>query len=268
MAEQVLEKGETLYCLGQIVHNDEEIRRLEAKGLCIIDQKDLCKLHNETVLIRAHGEPPETYQIAHTNNLKLLDASCPVVLKLQQEVRRSYDGGQQIYIYGKPKHPEVEALLGQVGKDAVVFQDVAELDAHSLPKKLTLYSQTTKSIESFHAVVAWLKQAGVSVEVRDTICRQVSNRAREVEKFAATHDVVVFVAGTRSSNGRSLYEVCKQVNPRSHFVSRVSEVHTSWFTSGDSVGICGATSTPQWLMENVREHILAQTISSTEPSIA
>ena len=257
MAETVLSYEEKLYCLGQIVHNDEEVRRLTAKGLRIITHDDLMHLRDEKVLIRAHGEPPSTYEIAHRNNLTLLDASCPVVLKLQHAVQEAHSRKENIYIYGKPGHPEVIALLGQISGKARVFQSIEELDLSTLPKEITLYSQTTKSVQPFYDAIRRLREAGISVQVRDTICRQVSNREREVRSFATKFDKIVFVSGKQSSNGRALYNTCKKSNTQSFFVSSVEEVHRNWFNKGDHVGVCGATSTPRWLMESVQKHILS-----------
>ena len=257
MAEEILEKEDYLYCLGHIVHNDEEVRRLEAKGLRIIDHTQLAKLQNERVLIRAHGEPPNTYKIAYENNIELLDASCPVVLKLQHSVKQTYTNKEQIYIYGKLDHPEVQALLPQTQGEAVVFQSLNELDLDTLPKQLTLYSQTTKAISDFYAIIRAMQEAGIDVRVRDTICRQVSNRERDLQEFALQYDKVVFVSGTRSSNGKVLYKTCKRVNPKTYFVSSAADLQPEWFSEDDKIGICGATSTPQWLMKDVRRCILS-----------
>lgn len=252
MAEDILEQDGKLYCLGDIVHNDEEVKRLQAKGLQIIDHEHLKSIQNEKVLIRAHGEPPSTYELALENNLELIDASCPVVLKLQNRIKNSYDKDEQIYIYGKHGHAEIVGLLGQTSNEAVVFQDIAELSVENLPKKLTLYSQTTKSTDKFYEIKETLEAAGIEVNANDTICRQVSNRDEELRDFAKLYDKIIFVAGTKSSNGKVLYEVCKQTNPKTYFVSNPEEIQEIWFSEGDSVGICGATSTPMWLMEEVK----------------
>lgn len=252
MAEEILDKEGKLYCLGDIVHNDEEIKRLQAKGLQIIDHETLKSLQNEKVLIRAHGEPPSTYQLAMKNNLELIDASCPVVLKLQNRIKNSYDRKEKIYIYGKPGHAEIIGLLGQTHNEAIVFQDIAELDPQKLPSKITLYSQTTKSTDKFYEIKNQLESWGIQVEANDTICRQVSNRDAELREFAKLFDKIVFVAGTKSSNGKVLYEVCKQTNSNTYFVSHPDEVRKEWFKPKESVGICGATSTPMWLMEQVK----------------
>ncbi|WP_448528746.1 4-hydroxy-3-methylbut-2-enyl diphosphate reductase [Raineya sp.] len=255
MAEEILDQEGKLYCLGDIVHNDEEVKRLQAKGLKIINHDTLKVLRNEKVLIRAHGEPPSTYQLALDNNLELIDASCPVVLKLQNRIKNSYDKDEKIYIYGKHGHAEIIGLLGQTHNEAVVFQDIAELELDKLPQKITLYSQTTKSTDKFYQIKEKLESQGIEVEANDTICRQVSNRDTELRDFAKLFDKIIFVAGTKSSNGKVLYEVCKQTNPNTYFVSRPEEVKKEWFNAGESVGICGATSTPMWLMEQVKEVI-------------
>ncbi len=256
MAEDILDEHGHLYCLGDIVHNDEEVRRLEQKGLRIISHEDLKNIRQAKVLIRAHGEPPSTYRMAIDNDLELIDASCPVVLKLQNRIKNSYDKQEKIYIYGKPGHAEVEGLLGQTHQEAVVFQDIKELDIASLPKNMTLYSQTTKSTAQFYAINATLKAAGIQVNTNDTICRQVSNRDKELRDFAGRFDKIMFVSGTKSSNGRVLYGVCKERNLQTHFISRKEDIDISWFEKNNSVGICGATSTPMWLMEEVKQALL------------
>jgi 4-hydroxy-3-methylbut-2-enyl diphosphate reductase len=255
MAEEILEEQGYLYCLGDIVHNDEEVNRLTSKGLKIIDHNELKNLQNEKVLIRAHGEPPSTYELAINNNLTLIDASCPVVLKLQNRIKNSFDKDETIYIYGKHGHAEVIGLLGQTNNKAVVFQDIKELDLPSLPKNLTLYSQTTKSTDKFYEINDVLKENGIAVNTNDTICRQVSNRDKELREFADKFDKIIFVSGTKSSNGKVLYNVCKEKNPHTFFVSNPSQVLKEWFGPNESVGICGATSTPMWLMEQVKERI-------------
>ncbi|SEJ13704.1 4-hydroxy-3-methylbut-2-enyl diphosphate reductase [Cyclobacterium xiamenense] len=255
MAEEILDDEGRLYCLGDIVHNDEEVKRLTQKGLIIINHDSLKDLKNEKILIRAHGEPPSTYELAIKNNLTLVDASCPVVLKLQNRIKNSYDKDETIYIYGKHGHAEVIGLLGQTRNKAVVFQDISELDIPSLPKNITLYSQTTKSTDKFYEINEILKANGITINTNDTICRQVSNRDKELREFASKFDHIVFVSGTKSSNGKVLFNVCKEKNAQTYFVSSPEEVEQSWFTDGQSVGICGATSTPMWLMEKVRDRI-------------
>lgn len=256
MAEDILEEQGYLYCLGDIVHNDEEVERLRQKGLRIIDYTQLRELRNEYVLIRAHGEPPSTYQLALQNNLTLVDASCPVVLKLQNRIKTSFDKKEKIFIYGKHGHAEVLGLLGQTNNEAIVFESLDELLRHELPQNITLYSQTTKSTDNFYRIKGELETQGYTVDSNDTICRQVSNRDKELRVFARRFDKVVFVSGTKSSNGRVLYQVCKDTNPNTFFVSKVEELQPDWFVSGDSIGICGATSTPMWLMEQVRDQLL------------
>jgi 4-hydroxy-3-methylbut-2-enyl diphosphate reductase len=253
MAEDLLEEQGYLYCLGDIVHNDEEVQRLENKGLRIIGHEQFAGLRNEAVLIRAHGEPPSTYQQAMENNLTLIDASCPVVLKLQNRIKASFDRREKIFIYGKHGHAEVVGLLGQTSGEAVVFENLDELLRHELPENITLYSQTTKSTDSFYRIKNELQERGFNVNANDTICRQVSNRDEALRRFAAQFDQIVFVSGTKSSNGKVLYQVCKDTNPHTHFVSNVEQLCPSWFAPGQSVGICGATSTPMWQMEQVRD---------------
>jgi 4-hydroxy-3-methylbut-2-enyl diphosphate reductase len=255
MAEEILEEQGYLYCLGDIVHNDEEVNRLTKMGLKIIDHSELKELKNEKVLIRAHGEPPTTYELAINNNLTLIDASCPVVLKLQNRIKNSFDKDETIYIYGKHGHAEVIGLLGQTNNKAVVFQDIKELDLPQLPKNITLYSQTTKSTDKFYEINSVLKDNGISVNTNDTICRQVSNRDKELREFADKFDKIIFVSGTKSSNGKVLYNVCKEKNPHTFFVSNPEQVMKEWFGVNETVGICGATSTPMWLMEQVKERI-------------
>ena len=256
MAEDILiEEGE-LYCLGDIVHNDREVKRLEKMGLEIIDHDKLKEMKDVKVLIRAHGEPPSTYDLAIKNNITLIDASCPVVLKLQNRIKKSHDKDEKIYIYGKHGHPEVQGLMGQTGKDAIVFQDINELDLDSLPKSLTLYTQTTKSKEKFYDIVSKLTKTGTEVNVNDTLCRQVSNRDTQLQDFSTNFDKIVFVSGTKSSNGNALYNVWKKNNDNSYFVSSSEEVKKDWFGRNEKVGVCGATSTPMWLMEEVKEKIL------------
>jgi 4-hydroxy-3-methylbut-2-enyl diphosphate reductase len=255
MAEDILEQDGKLYCLGDIVHNDEEVKRLQNKGLQIINHDHLKTLKNEKVLIRAHGEPPSTYELALKNNLELIDASCPVVLKLQNRIKNSYDKNENIYIYGKHGHAEIIGLLGQTNNNAFVFQDITELEIEKLPKKLTLYSQTTKSTDKFYEIKEKLESEGFEVDANDTICRQVSNRDIELRDFARLYDKIIFVAGTKSSNGKVLYEVCKQTNPNTYFVSNPEDIKQEWFGKNETVGICGATSTPMWLMEQVKEVI-------------
>ena len=267
MAEDEMENGDTLYCLGDIVHNSMEVKRLNQKGLRIIDRNDLMNLRDCKVLIRAHGEPPETYQIALKNNIELVDASCPVVLKLQNRVKHAYDKASdvkgQIVIYGQPGHAEVIGLAGQTKDEAIVITTEEDLDKIDFNKPITLFSQTTKSTQGFYKIKSLIeeriKDTGsleeLDFEYNDSICRQVSNREPQLRKFSQEHDVVIFVSGKKSSNGKALYGVCKAENSRSYFVENESEIDPSWFNPADSVGICGATSTPMWLMEQVFDFI-------------
>ncbi|WP_276362325.1 4-hydroxy-3-methylbut-2-enyl diphosphate reductase [Daejeonella sp. H1SJ63] len=257
MAEEILEEDGYLYCLGDIVHNDEEVSRLKAKGLRIISHNELLNIRNEKVLIRAHGEAPETYRLALENNITLIDASCPVVLKLQNRIKNSYDNDEKVLIFGKHGHAEVIGLQGQTNNDALVFQDIAELDNIDLPQKFTLYSQTTKSTAKFYQIKDELLRRGYEVKANDTICRQVSNRDEELRKFVVNFDHIVFVSGKKSSNGKVLYDVCKQFNSNTHFISSEEELNKDLFRAGDKIGICGATSTPMWLMDKVKSALEA-----------
>ncbi|WP_288882508.1 4-hydroxy-3-methylbut-2-enyl diphosphate reductase [Pedobacter panaciterrae] len=252
MAEDILDHEDYLYCLGDIVHNDEEVKRLTDKGLRIIDHEQLQGLKKEKVLIRAHGEAPSTYQLALENELTLIDASCPVVLKLQNRIKNSHDDDEQILIFGKHGHAEVVGLQGQTDGKAIVFQDLAELDHVDLPSKFTLYSQTTKSTDKFYQIKDELISRGYDIKANDTICRQVSNRYTDLEKFVVNYDKIIFVSGKKSSNGKVLYDVCKKYNDNSYFISNIEEIDFNWFSPKDKVGICGATSTPMWLMEEVK----------------
>jgi 4-hydroxy-3-methylbut-2-enyl diphosphate reductase len=257
MAEEVLDRQGYLYCLGDIVHNDEEVNRLKKKGLQTISHDELEKLHNDFVLIRAHGEPPSTYQTAINNNIILIDATCPVVLKLQNRIKKSYDNNENIFIIGKDGHAEVTGLMGQVENNGTVFSDINELDIANMPHEITVYSQTTKSKAKFYEITEALNQKGLKVNAHDTICTQVADRDKELRNFALKFDRIVFVSGTKSSNGKVLYEVCKQTNPNTYFVSNANDVDANWFNAEETVGICGATSTPMWLMEEVKEKMLS-----------
>jgi 4-hydroxy-3-methylbut-2-en-1-yl diphosphate reductase len=252
MAEEILAEDGYLFCLGDIVHNDEEVKRLKAMGLRIISHDDLLNIRNEKVLIRAHGEAPETYRLALDNNITLIDASCPVVLKLQNRVKNSYDNNEKVLLFGKHGHAEVIGLQGQTNNEALVFQDIAELDDVELPNKFTLYSQTTKSTAKFYEIKDELIKRGYEIKANDTICRQVSSRDEDLRKFVVNYDHVVFVSGKKSSNGKVLFEVCKSINPNTYFVSSEEELSKEIFSPGNTVGICGATSTPWWLMEKVK----------------
>tara|TARA_Y100001968_G_C19284690_1_gene681042 strand:- start:64 stop:948 length:885 start_codon:yes stop_codon:yes gene_type:complete len=267
MAEQELKKSNKLYCLGDIVHNNKEVQRLEDLGLEMITHKDLKNYNNCKVLIRAHGEPPETYKIALENNIQLLDASCPVVLKLQHQIKEGYklasqiDG--QIIVYGKAGHAEVIGLLGQIGENAILVSDISDLKKIDFKRPVYMYSQTTKSPENYKKLIEEIKKRRIeegcndpiNFVVHDTLCRQVSRREPQLKEFSSNHDVVLFVSGKKSSNGKMLYDTCKKVNSRSYFISDIDEVQKHWLSDADSIGICGATSTPLWLMENVAEYI-------------
>lgn len=257
MAEEILEEDGYLYCLGDIVHNDEEVERLKLLGLRIINHEDLKNLKNEKVLIRAHGEAPETYRTALQNNIILIDASCPVVLKLQNRIKNSYDDKEKILIFGKHGHAEVIGLQGQTNNEALVFQDIAELDNVDLPQQITLYSQTTKSTDKFYAIKDELLSRGYELKANDTICRQVSNRYQDLEKFVQNFDKVIFVSGKKSSNGKVLFEVCKKYNAETYFISQEDELRDIQFNPDEKIGICGATSTPMWLMEKVKSALEA-----------
>lgn len=257
MAEDILAEDGYLYCLGDIVHNDEEVRRLKEKGLKIISHEDLLSIKNEKVLIRAHGEAPDTYRLALENNITLIDASCPVVLKLQNRVKNSYDSDEKVLIFGKHGHAEVVGLQGQTDNDAIVFQDIEELDNIELPQKFTLYSQTTKSTAKFYEIKDELIRRGYDIKANDTICRQVSSRDEDLRKFVVNFDHIVFVSGKKSSNGKVLYEVCKKFNPNTHFISSEEELDKEIFSQDNTIGICGATSTPMWLMEKVKAKLEA-----------
>ena len=256
IAEDILKESGELYCLGDIVHNNMEVERLQKMGLKIIEHKDLKNMKDIKVLIRAHGEPPSTYKLAINNNITLIDASCPVVLKLQNRIKKSHDKKEKIYIYGKHGHPEVQGLLGQTKQDAVVFQEIDELDFDNLPKKITLYTQTTKSKDKYYEIIEKLNKSGIEVILHDTLCRQVSNRDVQLQEFSTNFDKILFVSGTKSSNGNMLYNVCKSYNQESYFVSSSNEIKKEWFKKNEKVGVCGATSTPMWLMKEVKEKLL------------
>jgi len=267
MAENILKEENKLYCLGDIVHNNREVDRLNNLGLEIIDHKRLSELNDCKVLIRAHGEPPSTYEIALKNNIELLDASCPVVLKLQHQIKEGYetikkiDG--QVIIYGKEGHAEVTGLVGQTNGEAIIVTTKEDISKIDFEKPIYIYSQTTKSPKAFQDVVNEIKKElialGKDVDlkfvVHDTLCRQVSGREPQLKAFASENDVIVFVSGTKSSNGKMLFLSCKEQNKQSYFVSDTKEIDENWFKNSDSVGICGATSTPRWLMDEVADHI-------------
>ena len=261
-AEEELEKGEQLYCLVDIVHNGMEVNRLNRRGLITINRDDLKSLHHVKVLLRAHGEPPETYEIAKQNNIEIIDATCPVVLQLQRRIKRKFDANPmaQIVIFGKNGHAEVLGLVGQTRNRAIViesFEDVKKLD---FDRDIFLYSQTTKSLDEFHRIITYIQEhmaEGATFESFDTICRQVANRMPNIAVFATKHDVILFVCGKKSSNGKVLFQQCRQVNPHAHLIENAKEIELEWFDGAQTVGICGATSTPKWLMEECRDYILS-----------
>ena len=251
MAEDFLKEKGQLYCLGDIVHNDKEVDRLTAMGLEIITHEDLKDLKDATVLIRAHGEPPSTYLLAMENNLELVDASCPVVLKLQNRIRHAHEGERTIVILGKKGHAEVNGLVGQTNQNAIVISSVEEVADLEIDGPVSLFSQTTKGTKLLYEVRQAMEEKFGQVDFNDTICRQVSNREPELTRFSAKHDIIIFVSGKKSSNGKALYGTCKSVNPDSYFISGPEELNPEWFEGKLSAGICGATSTPMWLMEEV-----------------
>jgi 4-hydroxy-3-methylbut-2-enyl diphosphate reductase len=275
MAEDELDRTGKLYCLGDIVHNGEEVERLTAKGLEIINHDQLAGLKDCKVLIRAHGEPPSTYQLALQNNIELIDASCPVVLKLQHRVKTSFEDillhGGQIVIYGQPGHAEVNGLIGQTNGQAIIVFSEEDLNAIDYSKPVHFFSQTTKSTAGFEKMERLIQERFLSFKgsleegdfiSNDTLCRQVSNREPQLKKFSAAHDVIIFVSGKKSSNGKALYSVCKAINPNSYFISNTDELEEDWFTDAATVGIAGATSTPLWLMEKVAAAIQKTSIST------
>ena len=258
-AEDELDGAGKLYCLGDIVHNSDEVERLRKRGLVTITHDDLKSLHGVKVLLRAHGEPPSTYKLAQGNDINIIDATCPVVLHLQRRIKASYDNrkpGEQIVIYGKRGHAEVNGLVGQTAGTAIVAEDIDGLSKVDFSRPIALYSQTTKSLEGFQAMIDEIKrriQPGVEFVSFDTICRSVAGRVGHLRTFASDKDVVLFVAGAKSSNGKVLFNHCLEVNPRSYLVSDEAEVCADWLQGARTIGICGATSTPRWLMERVRD---------------
>ena len=261
-AESELKDSKSLYCLGDIVHNGKEVQRLEKIGLKSISKEEYFKLKDCKVLIRAHGEPPETYKYAEENNIELIDATCPVVLTLQEKVKNSYksnlNSDGQVVIFGKKGHAEIIGLDGQTNSNAIIIENTDDIKKIDMNRPVSLYSQTTKRIEDFHEIAKLVHsniKPGVPVEIKDTICRQVSNRVPNLKEFASKFDLILFVAGKKSSNGQYLFSICKEENPNSYFISETGEIKNDWFKNVESVGICGATSTPNWLMEEVAEWI-------------
>lgn len=258
--EGLAAKGEQLSCLGDIVHNCGEVDRLSKLGMKTIGNEDISQLHHETVLIRTHGEPPSTYSTLKANGNQIIDATCPVVLKLQTRIKKSFTELQrkkgQLVIFGKKDHAEVIGLNGQTGNHAIVVTVMEDIEQIDFNRPIELYSQTTMSLEAFHEITKEIEtRAKAGVVIHDTICRQVANRVTRLKEFSAKFDIILFVSGKKSSNGRFLYEVCKSVNPSTYFISSVEEIELNWFETVKSVGICGATSTPQWLMEKIKNYL-------------
>lgn len=260
-AEEELSRSDTLYCLGDIVHNGMEVERLHLQGLQTIDHSQLSQLHDVKVLLRAHGEPPATYATAERNHIEIIDATCPVVLQLQRRIKRQYDDNPQaqIVIFGKNGHAEVLGLVGQTDGNAIVVENLDDASHLCFDRDIYLYSQTTKSLDEFHALIAYI-QAHISPQATfrsfDTICRQVANRMPNIAAFVARHDMILFVSGHKSSNGKVLFNECLRVNANSHHIEQPSEIDLHWLDGVKSIGICGATSTPKWIMEQCRDHIL------------
>ena len=261
-AEEELAAGKTLYCLGDIVHNGMECERLKQLCLVTINHEEMSKLHGVKVLLRAHGEPPSTYEMARKNDIEIIDATCPVVLQLQRRIKKQYDmcPDAQIVIFGKPGHAEVLGLVGQTESKAIVIANVEEVKQLDFTRDIYLYSQTTKSLDEFHRIIEYI-QEHISPEATfksfDTICRQVANRMPNISAFATRHDLVLFVCGRKSSNGKVLYNECKSVNPNSHLIEGPEEIQKEWLEGVRTIGICGATSTPKWLMEQCRDAIIS-----------
>ena len=264
-AEEELQRGAPRYCLGDIVHNGMECDRLRAMGLIAINHEEFAQLHDVRVLLRAHGEPPETYEMARRNNIEIIDATCPVVLNIQKRIKQEYTTGaaKQIIIYGQKGHAEVLGLVGQTGGNALVIESIKEIERIDFTRDIYLYSQTTKSLDEFHLIVDTIKQRmapDVEFHYYDTICRQVSNRLDNIRRFAASHDLIFFVCGKKSSNGKVLYQECLKANPNSYHIEGSHEIDFTLIHDGQSIGICGATSTPKWLMEECREAIRGHSV--------
>ena len=257
-AEEELAKGGTLYCLGDIVHNSREVERLKEMGLVTINHDEFNRLHDVKVLLRAHGEPPETYETARRNHIEIIDATCPVVLRLQKRIKQEHtqntEEDKQIVIYGKNGHAEVLGLVGQTEGKAIVIEKLEEARSLDLSRSIRLYSQTTKSLDEFQRIVKYIKEhisPDATFEYYDTICRQVANRIPNIRKFAAAHDLIFFVSGKKSSNGKMLFSECRKVNPNSHLIDSPEEIDNNLLNKASSIGVCGATSTPKWLMEEI-----------------
>jgi len=265
-AEEELAKGNKLYCLGDIVHNGMECERLREMGLITINHDEMAQLHDAKVLLRAHGEPPETYELARRNNIEIIDATCPVVLQLQKRIKKQYDANSQqptansqIVIFGKRGHAEVLGLVGQTHSNAIVIEHFDEVSQLDFSRDIYLYSQTTKSLDEFHRIIEYIQQhisPNATFRSFDTICRSVANRMPNISQFATKHDLILFVCGRKSSNGKVLYNECLRVNPNTHLIEGPEEIAPQWLDGIQTVGICGATSTPKWLMEQCRDALL------------
>lgn len=262
-AENYLEYNDRLCSLGAIVHNTEELERLKKKGLEILSLDEVSQLHNDVILVRAHGEPPSTYALARRNNLQVIDCTCPVVLKLQDRVRETWQRlrplGGQVLIFGKKGHAEVNGLVGQTDGEAFVIGSVEEASRIDYSHPVALFSQTTKDPLEFARISAYVRGRRPDAEVYDTICRQVAQRHESLVSFACSHSPILFVSGRESSNGKVLFDLCRSVNPRSYWLESTSEIDPSWFSDGDHVGICGATSTPKWQLEEIFIYLQALT---------
>jgi 4-hydroxy-3-methylbut-2-enyl diphosphate reductase len=270
-AEEELARGNKLYCLGDIVHNGMECERLREMGLITINHDEMAQLHDAKVLLRAHGEPPETYELARQNNIEIIDATCPVVLQLQKRIKRQYDSNNQsdspsqsvksaaqIVIFGKKGHAEVLGLVGQTHSNAIVIEHFDEVSQLDFSRDIYLYSQTTKSLDEFHRIIEYIQEhisPNATFKSFDTICRSVANRMPNISQFASRHDLILFVCGRKSSNGKVLFEECRRINPNTHLIEGPAEINPQWLEDIKTVGICGATSTPKWLMEQCRDAI-------------
>ena len=269
-AEEELTNKQQLYCLGDIVHNDMECERLKSMGLETINHDEMNRLHNAKVLLRAHGEPPHTYETARQNGIEIIDATCPVVLQLQKRIKKQFaaNPNAQIVIFGKNGHAEVLGLVGQTNSKAIVVENIDDVMQLDFNKDIYLYSQTTKSLDEFRQIISYIREhisADAHFESFDTICRQVANRMPNIADFASRHDVVLFVSGRKSSNGRVLFAQSLSKNARSYHIERAEEIDMSWLDGVDTVGICGATSTPKWLMEECRDYINMRIKHSATP---
>lgn len=268
-AEEELAKSESLYCLGDIVHNGREVERLKKMGLMTVGHEDLDTLHDTKMMLRAHGEPPQTYLKAKAQNISLIDATCPVVLNLQRRIKKAYEEGGQIVIYGKTGHAEVVGLVGQTDGNAIVIENLEDAKKLDFSHDIQLFSQTTKSLEGFREIVKYIEenmQEGARFNYFDTICRRVANRIPSIRNFAAQHDMILFVCGKKSSNGKVLYNECLSVNQHTYMIDAPEEIESQWFEGVHSVGICGATSTPKWLMEDCKQKIEEEIVSTGEAS--